>query len=84
MPQLQPGGVSVMDSASFHHCQSIEEIVAAAGCDIWYLPPYSPDLNQIEHCWFVLNNWMRQRWDEFEHCGECVDAAWHKCPNVFS
>ena len=66
LPQLQPGDVIVIDNASFHHSQTIEEIVAEAGCDIWYLPAYSPDLNKIERWWSVLKNWMRQRWDEFE------------------
>jgi len=82
VPQLQPGDVIVIDNASFHHSQAIEEVVAAAGCEIWYLPPYSPDLNKIEHWWFVLKNGMRQRWDEFENFRDCVDAAFKQCPNV--
>jgi len=53
VPQLKPGDVIVIDNASFHHSQSIEEIVAKAECEIWYLPPYSPNLNKIEHWWFV-------------------------------
>lgn len=82
VPQLQPGDVIVIDNASFHHSQSIEEIVAQAGCEIWYLPPYSPDRNQIEHWWSVLKKWMRQRWDEFDNFRDCVDAAFKECPNV--
>ena len=82
LPQLQPGDVIVIDNASFHRSQSIDEIVAAAGCEIWYLPPYSPDLNEIEHWWFVLKNWMRQRWDDFDSFRDCVDAAFKECPNV--
>lgn len=82
--ELKSGDVIVIDNASFHHSQSIEEIVAEAGCEIWYLPPYSPDLNKIEHWWFVLKNWMRQRWDEFERFRDCVDAAFKICPNVFA
>ena len=82
VPQLQRGDVIVIDNASFHHSQASEEIVAQAGCEIWYLPPYSPDLNKIEHWWFVLKNWMRQRWNEFDSFRDCVDAAFKQCPNV--
>ncbi len=57
VPQLKPGDVIVIHNASFHHFQSIEEIVAQAGCEIWYLSPYSLDLNKIEHWWSVLKNW---------------------------
>jgi transposase len=83
LPQLQPGNVIVIDNASFHHGQAIEEMVAQAGCELWYLPPYSPELNKIERWWFVLKNWMRQRWDEFDCFRDCVDAAFKNCPNVF-
>ena len=66
-----------------NHSQTIDEIVAEAGCELWYLPTYSPDLNKIEHWWFVLKNWMRQRWNEFDSFHDCVDAAFKHCPNVF-
>ncbi|WP_242040714.1 transposase, partial [Coleofasciculus sp. FACHB-1120] len=69
---------------SFYHSVTIEEIVTEAGCKIWYLPPYSPDLNNIEHWWSALKNWMRQRWDEFDSFRDCVDAAFKQCPNVFA
>jgi transposase len=84
VPQLKPGDVIVIDNASFHHGQAIEEMVAQAGCEIWYLPPYSPALNEIEHGWFALKNWMRQRWDEFDIFRDCVDAAFKYCPNVIA
>jgi len=97
LPQLQPGDIIIIDNArssargvspaqdfaSFHRSQAIEEIVAEARCELWYLPPYSPDLNQIEYWWFVLKNWMRQRWDEFDSFRDCVDAAFKHCPNIF-
>ena len=34
LPQLQPGNAIVIDSASFHHSQRIEDRVAAAECEI--------------------------------------------------
>ena len=82
LPQLQPGDIIVIDNASFDRSQYINEIMALTGCEIWYLPTYSPDLNKIERWWFVLKNWMKQRWDEFETFRDCVDAAFKKCPNV--
>ncbi len=84
LPKLQPGDVIIIDNASFHHSQFIDDIVAAARCELWYLPPYSPDLNQIEHWWFVLKNWMRQRWDKFVEFHDCVDAAFKQRPNVYA
>ena len=84
LPQLQPGDVILIDNASFHRSQAIDEIVAEAGCELWYLPPYSPDLNKIEHWWSVLKNWMKQRWDEFDTFRDCVDTAFKKCPNIYA
>ena len=84
LPQLHPGDAIVIDNASFHHSQSIEDRVAAAECELWYLPTYSPDFNKIERWWFVLKNWMKQRWDEFDSFRECVDAVFNQCPNVYA
>ena len=50
-PVLPNGAVVVMDNASFHKFERIQEAVEAAGCLLEYLPPYSPDLNPIEHKW---------------------------------
>lgn len=84
LPQLKPGDIIVIDNASFHKGQSIEELVKKAGCELWYLPPYSPDLNKIENWWFVLKNWMKQRWDEFDSFRDCVDAAFKSRPNIYA
>jgi transposase len=84
LPQLHPGDAIIIDNATFHHSQSIEDWVRAAECELWYLPPYSPDFNKIERWWFVLKNWMKQRWDEFDSFRECVDAAFNQCPNVYA
>lgn len=82
MPQLSEGDVIILDNASFHKGESIREIVEEAGCEIWYLPPYSPDLNKIENWWAVLKTWMKQRKNDFETIAECVEEAFRQCPNV--
>jgi transposase len=46
-PSLRPGQVVVMD-APWAHKGSRVEIVEGLGCELSYLPPYSPDLNPIE------------------------------------
>jgi transposase len=83
LPQLEKGDVIIIDNASFHHGESIKERVEEAGCEIWYLPAYSPDLNKIENWWSRLKTWMKQRLKDFKTVRECVDAAFQNCPNVF-
>ena len=51
LPALPDGAVVVMDNARFHKSERIQEAVEAAGCLLEYLPPYSPDLNPVEHKW---------------------------------
>ena len=84
IPQLEPGDIIIVDNATFHKGENIKEMVESAGCEIWYLPAYSPDLNKIENWWPVLKTWMKQMLPEFETVRECVDAAFKNCPNVFA
>ena len=51
IPKLPPGSVLVMDNAAFHKRQDTQAVIKAAGHTLEYLPPYSPDLNPIEHKW---------------------------------
>lgn len=47
--ELKPNQVIIMDNASFHKSTRVKELIEKVGCKIIYLPPYSPDLNPIEH-----------------------------------
>ena len=51
IPRVQKHSVVVMDNASFHKRQDIKDAFEEAGIILEYLPPYSPDLNPIEHKW---------------------------------
>ncbi len=37
-----------MDNLSSHKRQSVRELIEQAGAELFFLPPYSPDLNPIE------------------------------------
>jgi transposase len=54
------------DNATFHKGGRIEALVKAAGCEVWYLPPYSPDFNKIEHCWSWIKSRIRKCLNEFD------------------
>jgi len=47
-PNLKPRDIVVMDNLSSHKGQGVTEAIESVGADVWYLPPYSPDLNPIE------------------------------------
>lgn len=60
LPALPNKAVLVMDNASFHKSERIHEAVEAAGCLLEFLPPYSPDLNPVEHKWAQAKSLKRK------------------------
>jgi transposase len=51
LPKLPTHSVIVMDNASFHKRDDARLLIEQAGHILEFLPPYSPDLNPIEHKW---------------------------------
>jgi transposase len=47
-PTLAPGDIVVMHNLSSHKVAGVRETIQARGARVFYLPPYSPDLNPIE------------------------------------
>ena len=58
-PQLRRGDLVVMDNLSSHKVKGVRERIEAAGAELLYLPPYSPDLNPIEKAWSKLKILLR-------------------------
>ena len=48
-PELTQADVVIMDNARWHKTSRTAELIDATGAKLLYLPPYSPDLNPIEH-----------------------------------
>lgn len=60
LPTLRPGEIVVLDNLSSHKSPEVRELIEAAGAQLWFLPPYSPDLNPIEKMWSKVKAILRR------------------------
>jgi transposase len=79
-PSLREGQVVVMDNLSAHKGGRVKELIEERGCELLYLPPYSPDLNPIEEAFSKVKGLMRKagaRTSEalIEAMGEALSAV---------
>ena len=59
VPRLREGEIVVLDNLSSHKSPEIEEMIRSVGAELWFLPPYSPDLNPIEKMWSKVKETLR-------------------------
>lgn len=59
VPTLTPGQVVVLDNLSVHRNAEVRRVIAAAGCAVAYLPPYSPDYMPIEGAFSKIKQRLR-------------------------
>ena len=65
LPELPKNSTIVWDNASFHKSEMLRELVEDKHKHAMiFLPPYSPDLNPIEHKWHELKQRLRKYYDE--------------------
>jgi transposase len=60
VPSLSLGQVVVMDNLSARKGSRVREQIEERGCELLYLPPYSPDLNPIEEAFAKLKALLRR------------------------
>jgi transposase len=60
-PTLEPEQIVVMDNLSIHKSARVRELIERCGCQLWFLPTYSPDFNPIEQAWSKLKAFLKQR-----------------------
>jgi len=90
VPELRPGDVVIMDNLSSHKGPHVREMIEAAGAELSYLPPYSPDFNPIENAFAKLKALLRKA------AQRTLDGLWnaiggliksvtpHECRNYFA
>jgi transposase len=79
-PSLRPGQLVVMDNLSSHRGSRVRELVEGRGCELLYLPAYSPDLNPIEQAFSKIKALLRRagartREALIEAMGRALDAV---------
>lgn len=59
VPSLHPGHVVILDNLSAHKSAAAREAIEAAGCELRFLPAYSPDFNPIELAFAKIKSGLR-------------------------
>ncbi len=70
VPELRPGDVVVLDNLGSHKVAGVRRAIERAGCQLLFLPPYSPDLNPIENAFSKLKRLLRRAAER------TVDGLW--------
>jgi transposase len=60
VPVLRPGDIVVLDNLPAHRVRAVAREIRKAKAGVWYLPPYSPDLNPIEKIWAKVKASLRK------------------------
>jgi transposase len=79
-PSLSPGQVVVLDNLGAHKGERTRELVGARGCDLLFLPPYSPDFSPIEEAFSKVKGLLKKagahtRKALVEAIGRALDAV---------
>jgi transposase len=59
-PSLEPGQMVIMDNLSIHKGQKVRQAIEARGCEVLFLPAYSPDLSPIEEAFSKIKALLRR------------------------
>jgi transposase len=90
VPDLRPGDIVVMDSLSSHKAPGVRALIEAAGAELRFLPPYSPNFNPIKNAFAKLKALLRKAAERsveglWAAIGRIVDALTStECANCFS
>lgn len=89
VPTLKPGEIVILDNVSSHHDDRVRPLIQRTGATLYYLPPYSPDLNPIENAFSQLKAALKKLGEKTfdgltSAVGRLLDAtAAEHCLNFF-
>jgi transposase len=72
VPSLRPGDIVIIDNLGSHKGKAVRHTIRAAGAKLFFLPPYSPDLNPIEQVFAKLKTLLRNAAER------TVEATWKR------
>jgi transposase len=90
VPELRKGDVVVMDNLPGHKGPRVRQLIEAAGAQLLYLPPYSPDFNPIENAFAKLKALLRKAAERsveglWTAIGKLIDLVTpQECQNIFA
>jgi DDE superfamily endonuclease len=70
----QPGMTFMQDGASIHTAKKVKKWFADESVVVLNWPPYSPDLNPIEHLWAQLKQWINEHYPNLVNMGKSEEA----------
>ena len=88
-PALKPGDIVIPDNLGSHKSKATRQLIKKAGARLWFLPPYSPDLNPIEQVFAKIKHWMRMAQrrtidETWRHLGDLIGTIKpNECANYF-
>jgi transposase len=72
VPTLRAGDIVIIDNLGSHKGKAVRRAIRAAGARLFFLPPYSPDLNPIEQAFAKLKTLLRKAAER------TVEATWQR------
>ena len=78
LKEIPENSVIVMDNASFHCKPNLFDLASAHKCILYFLPPYSPDLNPIEKMWANLKSFLSSYSHNFSLIQSAISAFFNK------
>ena len=90
IPTLRPGDIVIIDNLGSHKAKRIRSAIRSAGAKLFFLPPYSPDLNPIEQVFAKLKTLLRKAAERsvegtWRRIGSLIDAfSAQECANYFT